>query len=207
MGGTHQRKSALRTARGRGGCGARVRLDPYRRGGGRRRCCPWPCRFLPHPAGGWGGDVEGGGIKAHAREGEACACYLTPYLGEGSVGGPALGLACPSVRLRVCGGGGRECKRHIESGPTCVRARRGMGERVLRDSYLGVWSVRGLDLGHAGKFRRGGGGGLKGLASASTPVRMKGLHFSPILLFALLFSFLRQGVSDMNGWITGGRLE
>ena len=74
-------------------------------------------------------------------------------------------------------------------------------------SYLGVWSVRGLDLGHAGKFRRGGGGGLKGLASASTPVRMKGLHFSPILLFALLFSFLRQGVSDMNGWIKGGRLE
>ena len=97
--------------------------------------------------------------------------------------------------------------RHIESGPTCVCARGGMGERVLRDSYLGVWSVRGLDLGHTGKFRRGGGGGLKGLARPSTPVRMQGLHFSPILLFALLFSLLRQGVLDMNGWITGGRLE
>ena len=33
-----------------------------------------------------------------------------PYLGEGSVGGLALGLACPSIRLPVCvcgGGGGR----------------------------------------------------------------------------------------------------
>ena len=180
VGRTRQRKSALRTARG------------------------WPCRFLPHPAGGWGGR-EGGGIKAHAREGEACACYLTPYLGEGSVGGPALGLACPTVRLRVCVWGGRGGV-ISKAGPR-VCAPGGMGERVLRDSYLGVWRVRGLDLGHAGKFRRGGGGGLKGLASASTPVRMKGLHFSPILLFALLFSLLRQGVLDMNGWITGGRLE
>jgi hypothetical protein len=179
VGGTRQRKSALRTARGRGGSGARVRLDPYRRGGGDGGVAlGLAASSLILRVG--GGGRGGGGIKAHAREGEACACYLTPYLGEGSVGGPALGLACPTVRLRVCGGGGRGGMRHIESGPTCVRARGGMGERVLRDSYLGVWSVRGLDLGHAGKFRRGGGAGLKGLARPSTPVRMKGLHFSPI---------------------------
>ena len=174
-------------------------------GGGASAVLPLALPLPPSSCGWVGGGRGGGGIKAHAREGEACACYLTPYLGEGSVGGPALGLACPTVRLRVCGGGGRGGV-ISKAGPR-VCARGGMGERVLRDSYLGVWSVRGLDLGHAGKFRRGGGGGLKGLARASTPVRMKGLHFSPILLFALLFSFLRQGVLDMNGWITGGRLE
>ena len=61
-----------RAGRVRRSCAA----GPIPKGGGRRRCCPWPCRFLPHPAGGWGGR-GGGGIKAHAREGEACTVY--PY--------------------------------------------------------------------------------------------------------------------------------
>ena len=59
--------------------------------------------------GGWVGgtwrgvhQLESALCRAHTRGGRGVRVLPDPYLGERSVGGLALGLACPSIRLPVC---------------------------------------------------------------------------------------------------------